>query len=115
MAGLVEQVGAEDGHGRGALDFLELRGGELRLALADVQGVVIHRRESPQNVAIFDQVVILVPADGVADIHAQRPGGRLGVEHRFEPGQAAELADETAARFQPAIRVAGEINRQIER
>ena len=44
----------------------------------------------------------------------KRVGRGLGIEHGFEPGQPAELADETTARLQPASGVTGEIDRQIQ-
>ena len=112
---LVHQVGTENRHGRSPLDLEQLRGGELRFTSADVQRIVIHRCKSPEHIPVFHQIIILVAADCIADIHTQGICLGLGIQHGFEARQPAELAGKTAAGLQPPAGVAGKIHRQIER
>ena len=113
--GLVQQIGAEDGDGGGTLEGAKLGGGEPGLAVADIKRVVMHGGEGAQHITVLDEVIILAPAGGIADVHADCRAWRFGVEHGLEPRQSAELAGEAPARLEPPVRVAGEEDGQVNR
>ena len=108
----VEHVRADHRDRRARLQRAQLRRGELRLALADVQRRVAHARKGALHVAVLEQLIVGGPFDGVADIDQQRPRSRLRRRASLEPREPAVLAGETAARLDAAIRVAREGERE---
>ena len=111
----VEQVRADQRHGRLAADGAELLQRERRLAVADVRRRVAELGEGFEDVAVLDLLIIGGALDGIADIHAERIGSGVFRKERGDAGQPAELSGEAPARDQPPAHVGGELDGEIFR
>ena len=101
---LVEQVGAEHRDGGVRFQFAELRGAQVRFAVADIQRVVAELAEGLLDVAVLDALVIRAARERVAGVHANLVAVRWP-EERGDAREPAELAGKASARHEPAMHV----------
>ena len=75
--------------------------------------MVAHLLISIENVAILNDVVVLLAADGPADIDEERVGFAVFFKPSLGAGEAAQLSCEAATGFEASVGVAGEVDLKL--